>query len=366
MKISRDLSAYLDLIRFIAALAVMLGHMDQDGIPMDWLPLAHFAHEAVIVFFVLSGFIIYNNTRANGISAATYAIARISRIYSVALPAIVFSVLAALFIQGWAEPARPSHYRPVLWPEILSSLLFLNESWTNPAILTLNDPYWSLCYEVWFYVMFGAFVFTRGVLRWLLLAVSALTAGPAILVLLPIWVLGAWAAVRLDSRPRWSAPTAWALFALAPVLLVAVNVTEADILLRNWLKEGVPSLWRLRGSQRFLTDYLLGFALAVHLLAFASLPAGLRNWIAERQQLFAKLAGFSFTLYLFHRPLTQIVGTYFSEFGQTVPGSAAIALAILLFCWAVSFATERQLPHWRRAVRALFTQAGLARAKPQS
>ena len=49
---------YINFLRFTAAIAVMLGHLDQDGIPMNWLPLAKFSHEAVIVFFVLSGFII--------------------------------------------------------------------------------------------------------------------------------------------------------------------------------------------------------------------------------------------------------------------------------------------------------------------
>ncbi len=34
MKMSPALSAYLDLLRFVAALAVLLGHMAQDGLYM--------------------------------------------------------------------------------------------------------------------------------------------------------------------------------------------------------------------------------------------------------------------------------------------------------------------------------------------
>lgn len=56
MKISPALSSYLDGVRFVAALAVLFGHLSQDGFAMDWMPLAKFSHSVVILFFVLSGF----------------------------------------------------------------------------------------------------------------------------------------------------------------------------------------------------------------------------------------------------------------------------------------------------------------------
>ena len=64
MKISPAQSAYLDFLRFVAALAVLLGHMKQNGFDMAWMPLARFSHEAVVVFFVMSGFIVYTSTAA--------------------------------------------------------------------------------------------------------------------------------------------------------------------------------------------------------------------------------------------------------------------------------------------------------------
>ena len=45
MKISPAQSAYLDFLRFVAALAVLLGHMKQNGFDMAWMPLARFSHE---------------------------------------------------------------------------------------------------------------------------------------------------------------------------------------------------------------------------------------------------------------------------------------------------------------------------------
>lgn len=354
MRISKDLSAYLDLLRFLAALAVLLGHMDQDGISIRWFPLSHYSHEAVVVFFVLSGFIIYNNTFAVGLTAKDYAIARISRIYSVAIPAVAFSVLVALLIHHFSPGRQPSNYSPFQWGDVVSSLLFLNQSWMNSAHVTMNDPYWSLCYEVWFYVMFGAFVFAKGWARVALVGISTLIAGPAILLLLPAWLFGAWAAARWMKGVRWSSGIAFFLFFLAPVLMVAVNLSGMDLLIRDTLKELVPAMWRLKSSQRFVTDGLLGSALALHLLAFSSLPSSCRLWLAERQKSLSQLASFSFTLYLFHRPMTQVIGMYFPSWGESRLGAVAVAIGILLICWLVSFVTERQLPWWRQRVRSLF------------
>jgi peptidoglycan/LPS O-acetylase OafA/YrhL len=193
-----------------------------------------------------------------------------------------------------------------------------------------------------------------------------LVAGPAILALMPVWLLGAWAAARWAAGDRLSPKVAAFVFALAPLLVVGVNLTGADLLLRDWLKDLAPAMWHLGNSQRFATDYVLGLALAMHLLAFSSLPAGLRARIAGRRKHLALLAGFSFTLYLFHRPLTQAVGAYFPQWGQSRWGAVSVAGAIITFCWLVSFLTERQLPWWRQRVRTMFDRVGAGSERPQS
>ena len=214
MKLSPAHSAYLDFVRFFAALAVLLGHMSQDGFDMSWMPLANMSHDAVIVFFVMSGFIIYSSTAGRGGSGLDYLVARASRIYSVALPAVLFCVALSLLV-GWLAPQLiPSlpAWRPFSLGNIAGSLLFINESWSafRPGTqLTLNGPYWSLCYEVWYYIVFGLYFFVRSAWRWPLVMLACLAAGPQIVVLLPIWCLGAWMAARRDSLPCWSQRMAW-------------------------------------------------------------------------------------------------------------------------------------------------------------
>ncbi len=357
MKLQDGLSAYLDMLRFVAALSVLLGHMTQDGINISWLPLSHFSHEAVIIFFVLSGFIIHQSTTSRSTTAKNYAIARISRIYSVALPAIVASSIAALTINQLAPEiiTKLTNYRPVSIFDTVSSFLFLNESWTNPANLTLNSPYWSLCYEVWFYIIFGLFLFGNKKARWGLIILAALIAGPGVMILMPVWLIGAWMSARLDWSKQWATPIAWLGFIIPIALIALINQTGTDILVRQWIKEHVPGFWRLGSSQRVLTDYIIGALLACHIRAFASLPQWVDSFFRRHKTKLAYMAGFSFTLYLFHRPMTQFIGAYAPSGSGQYAYPLAIGGFILLMCWLISFATERRLAAWRRWIASQFS-----------
>ncbi len=53
---------------------------------------------AVAVFFVLSGFIIRHITSIRPMTAQKYAVDRLSRIYSVTLPAVLFACGVALLL----------------------------------------------------------------------------------------------------------------------------------------------------------------------------------------------------------------------------------------------------------------------------
>lgn len=349
MKLKPALSAYLDFMRFVAAFAVLLGHMDQDGIAMAWMPLSRFSHEAVVIFFVLSGFIIYYSTTSRTSTWRQYAVARLSRIYSVALPSVLACVLLAWVLShtDGFDPARLSNYRQPLVVDIIYSLLFLNESWLPGTNVPLNDPYWSLCYEVWFYVLFGAHFFARGLWRWVLVGAAALVAGPAILLLMPIWLMGAKLASSGGHESRLAPASAWLAFLGPIVLIVFINLTDLDSLVQKPLYEHVPGYWRFDGSQRFVTDYMIGAALCLHIAAFSSLPVAVQGAFARHQRFFASLAGFSFTLYLFHRPMTQLLGAYLPQPEGAVLVPVLLAAGILLACWGISWGTEKRLSAWR-------------------
>src|SRR3954469_21106348 len=92
---SAALSVYLDLIRFGAALVVVLSHawlILFPAVPLHWPGPA-----AVIVFFVLSGFVIAYVTDGHDRTLADYALNRLSRLGSVGLPALAFGAVVSYF-----------------------------------------------------------------------------------------------------------------------------------------------------------------------------------------------------------------------------------------------------------------------------
>src|SRR5258708_37243552 len=91
--LSQSGSVFLDVVRFSAALVVFLGHL---GAMVPWaLKFVHLAHIAVCIFFVLSGFIIRMVVANRVTTMKDFLIDRASRIYSVAVPALVLTLICA-------------------------------------------------------------------------------------------------------------------------------------------------------------------------------------------------------------------------------------------------------------------------------
>ena len=90
-------SLSLDVIRFGSALVIAVVHIAQSYFSIGWPDLVtSVGLPAVAVFFILSGFVIRYVTRIKYSTLGEYTIDRASRIYSVVLPAILFTVLADL------------------------------------------------------------------------------------------------------------------------------------------------------------------------------------------------------------------------------------------------------------------------------
>lgn len=159
----KEFSIYLDLVRFVAAALVVIYHSNQRNVITDSVPFSNHGHAAVIVFFVLSGYVIsyIHSTRES--QPVDYWSSRLARFYSLAVPAVLLCPL--LDMAG--EAIAPQFYAGVTTHtmaavRIVSSLLYLNEMWTLSIMSFSNVPYWSLCYEMWYYVLFAIVAFTRG------------------------------------------------------------------------------------------------------------------------------------------------------------------------------------------------------------
>ncbi len=339
--ITAPMSACLDLVRFGAALAVMVFHSAQAGLysgPFPNLPMAQ--HYAVVVFFVLSGLVITASVQRRHGTLSDYAIARAARIVPAAWIAIAFGTAA--FLLAWAIGAPLLHHDR--WGELslkatLLPALFLSEGPMGTGPLW-NPPYWSLVYEVWYYALFGAAVFLRGGRRIVWLLVLALLAGPKVLLMLPTWLVGAaLAATPLARRAGWRLGlvllTAGLLAAWLHTKLVVSGITAMNAF-------AAPLDLKLGFSRFALTDFLLGLAVATCFIGLRGLANRWPRLPLAVGRTAHELAGFSFTLYLFHWPLLSLIKTFNLTAGTSAIGFAALLIGMTLCCYAISFITERQ------------------------
>jgi peptidoglycan/LPS O-acetylase OafA/YrhL len=346
--ITRPMSIALDAVRGLAAFAVLFGHAMQITVYKGYFPYWFvLQHNAVLIFFVLSGLVIANSARKASSSLTDYAIARAARILPVALPAILFSV----GVEWYVTSGQMHGLAPWQWlRNTLFSALFLSESFGTG--LPGNPPFWSLCYEVWFYVLFGAAFYLRGRARLICVPLLAALAGPNILLLLPAWLAGAWVA-RTDLWRRLSRPLAWllALMGLAAIPL-AVPVAQK---LATALKAFVP--WTLRYSEFAVTDWIVAVAVAVCFVAMRRLISAEGRLLTACQRPIRYFAGMSFSLYLLHWPVVTLLHQWGVDPMAGNVGMAAYLAMIVAICAVFAHFTE----HKRDIVRGWLER--LARPK---
>lgn len=373
---NRALSLYLDGLRFGAALVVLLSHFAYERFTRgDYAVLRelNLGSDAVVIFFVLSGLVIAYTADTKDHAAGRFAFNRLTRLWSVALPAV-----ALTFAFDWAgrqiDPAAytlPWFNAAAPWEQLLRALLF-NSEWGlgNGIRIGTNGPYWSLSYEAAYYLLFGIAVFARGWARIAGLALAGALAGPAILLLLPAWLLGV-AVYRVVRRETAMSPVLlWSLAIVPPLIYVqclwAGLPLQLRVLTHDALGTGV-----VRGllgfSDEFLWNWLIAAMVAGHLLGIAGL---LRARLARRAKAGKRAApgagwislairwgaGASFSLYLVHYPALQLFDTLLPHVagGDVLPPlirDAVLLAATLALSFAFAGLFERPIGHYRAALK---------------
>ncbi len=352
---NRTTSLYLDLVRFGAALVVVFTHLAYLRFSGGLLtPLRTYGNDAVMIFFVLSGYVIAYTVANRDRDFTTYAINRFARLYSVAIPAIVLTfVLDHIGRQVDPELYHGFWYRgdePV--SRILAALTFTNELWFNSVRLFTNGPYWSLGYEFWYYMMFAAAAFARGILRIVLLLALAAFVGPKILLLLPVWLLGVWVN-RVNSGPPLSIRLGTVLFTAPIVLYIAFRASGMRDALLEWsygqfgrsFIEG-DLVW----SNEFIAAYCIGSLVACNFIGFHALSGKLAPHLVRFDRLIRDWAGYTFSIYLFHYPLLQFFKAVLPLDAQSPLSVALLFTVTILACRLLGDVTEQRKDFARKIV----------------
>lgn len=151
----------LEALRGMVAFYVLLGHTFSGQFRFgnhDLSFLLNFGQEAVILFFVLSGFVIqYSFQKSADKSFKLYFFKRFLRIYIPLLLVFVVNYLLVCYQDG-------GFFRPD-WLILAGNVLMLQDASALKSNVICgsflgNSPLWSLSYEWWFYMIFF-FVATR-------------------------------------------------------------------------------------------------------------------------------------------------------------------------------------------------------------
>ncbi|PRY55602.1 peptidoglycan/LPS O-acetylase OafA/YrhL [Arcticibacter pallidicorallinus] len=346
-QVSRNITGFssviLDSLRIVAALTVLVYHMY-----MHWLPthgttdmLAKYAHGGVVVFFVLSGYVIAYTTIQRNRGGRQYMLARFSRLYSIVIPALAVTAFTELALLMTDPELSASMTRGAIVPRYILSMFLSNEVWFLSAAPPINGPLWSLSYEFWYYIIFGLFFFRKKSLKWLLAGLLAcVVAGPKILLMMPIWLFGY---LSYKFSPGIEKKSSWLLF-----LSFLVAAGASFVFLPAW--PGKLGNAPLFFSGQFITDIIEGIFIA---LSLTFMPTGGTS-VAKLIRPIRRAADLTFPIYVLHFPLLIL---YDSLSDQAVAHSHQLivpTIAVLIACIIIGLILERYRRVWDTAFHTLF------------
>jgi peptidoglycan/LPS O-acetylase OafA/YrhL len=356
---SAEFSLYLDLVRLIAALLVLQAHTNLRVLTESIPRLSSFGHSAVIVFFVLSGYVIAYVVDTREHNPRDYAISRAARIYSVVIPALVVALLLDA-VGSQIDPGTYVNQSPRdWWPvRVLATLTFMNEPW-GISITAFSGPFWSVSYEVWYYILFGIFTFWRRPGRVTALSAAALIAGPKVLLLMPVWLLGV-CLYRSGALTRLSWPPAALLFVASFAMIIGYHAVDGPMFLREVVAKLVGTSFqvqRMAWSGEFIGDYLLGLLVALNFLSFRACAPVVGRVLLPFTLPIRWAAGYTFSLYLFHRPLILLYTASIHGNLRSEAFYCEVVLLVLLSVVVLGSVTEHRKKWVRTAIERAFASA---------
>lgn len=145
----------LEAVRGLAAFYVVLHHTIAHSTVLFGVNVGfvlRFGQEAVILFFLLSGFVInYSFKNSSDKSFRSYFFKRSTRIFIPLVVVFLVSYLSTSYNEGQL-------INPQLWTLFKNFLMLQDWDVVKPNVLAEpymgNTPLWSLSYEWWFYMMY--------------------------------------------------------------------------------------------------------------------------------------------------------------------------------------------------------------------
>ncbi|QQR35218.1 acyltransferase [Devosia oryziradicis] len=339
-RITEPQSVFLDALRGLSALAVLIGHAFS---MLPWHPALGVKYPiqsyAVAVFFILSGFLIGRNTmsRSATYSLSEYLIDRFARIFLAFVPALIFVAVADHFVTAiYGQIANATNTDATF----AANLLMLQHTPFDRYFDWLprfqpygtGRPFWTIAVEWWLYVLFGiAFFASRTSVRERMVALVLVAPAASVVLYFTAWESIAW--VWISSAALgilyaiMPAPTHQRYLSIGFAALLALGA----LIYRFKRLDLAPTMNFYDLQLIMLTSLLFGLALL------------LVNWppiastLVSSKRLWTWLAAISYSLYLTHNTVMTIVirvvgGPGWPAVVLTCLASVAVAI---LFTWGL-------------------------------
>jgi peptidoglycan/LPS O-acetylase OafA/YrhL len=358
--------AWLDALRGIGALAVVGEHLTTWAMP--WLRPTSFnlGMYGVLVFFLVSGYIIPTSLERHG-DVRAFWIGRLFRLYP-----LYFAIIGLVLALAWWIPIRQEVPRDA--SAVAAHATMLVDAVGSGAVL---NTMWTLSYEMIFYLLVAA-LFVTGVRdrRGLLPVVFGVIAFVAGIALSGAPLTGGWLAwlslaafvigltCVISGRARTAGACALGVMALALVLLSSrvpwfaaaiLAVMFAGTAIHRWERGEGPlwpvaiaaslvastPLWALNAGWWWVQPDVWSLTIVLAGATFAAAMA----WRARPVPVFlTRLGAVSYSLYLVHLPILLIVMQLVGEMRWSpLPLQIGISVAFLGVLLPGSWLTHRFL-----------------------
>ena len=322
----------LDALRGMAAIYVVIHHSISGSIMLFGVNIAQvfrFGEEAVILFFLLSGFVVnFSFANSKDKTFKTYFFKRATRIYIPLLIIMALGFMMECYGAGEIVNLQPR--------ELFLNLLMLQDiSSLKPNVVVdpymHNAPLWSLSYEWWFYMLFfpvqkhissrrrkNAFVFGVSIVA-AAVYIYFPTFIPRLLMYMSIWWLGVVLSnMYLEGKDITLQSLAMPLIGMGAILLVCgIGVYRAWVA-GNLSGMGIHPLLEMR-------DHFSAIAIVATAVVWKS-----QEWVLFDKLVkpFLVFAPISYVMYISHYYF--VVNNHYFSFIENKPLEVAICMMLLL------------------------------------
>jgi peptidoglycan/LPS O-acetylase OafA/YrhL len=336
-------STALDLVRFLCSQGVLAGHLFY-FLNMEAGSLTGLASYCVLIFFVLSGFLISSSLYRNMSSDPTYSFGsyfrdRFFRIYPPFLASLVF--VFALDLTGFLITSQPFSLTQYLFNFVINTLQlqeFPAATYINTHYMIeffrfhyfgTNLPLWTIGIEWWMYMFFGLTVFLiTGKVKFRLMNVFILF----FLMITPVYFMFRAGRMAPGLTLYWFCGALITSIATKFSLNKGIFPAFAGVLLLLTGLTGFHSL----GFTPSVIIFCAG------LLILHADDYGRYYKVSNGVKRIAKfLAGYSYSLYLIHYPILYFAVHVFKPAGKI---STFIVLYLIVNIIAIIFAGFFELP----------------------